>query len=193
MKLTPVLLVLALFAFLAPLSASAVMFTGSSLHGSTGELTMTDNGSNSIVTWSLDTSGFDDAGAMSTDHRFLTDVAFKISGMTSVSLASGYESAGDLYYSSNVNNHGCDTDGSRAGFACLSLASPVDATVNQIISYSFIVEGDLDFEDELSFRGKYGDGDGWVISESSPPVPEPSAALLFAVGMLAVGGRSIRR
>jgi len=193
MKLTPILLALALFAFFVPLSASAVTFGGSSLHGSTGELTAVDNGSHHVVTWSLDTAGFDDAGAVATNHRYLTDVAFKIAGMTSVSLASGYESAGDLYYSSNVNNHGCDTGGSRAGFACLSLASPVDATVDQVISYSFLVEGDLDFEDELSFRGKYGEGNGWVISESSPPVPEPSAALLFAVGMLAVGGRSIRR
>lgn len=193
MKLNLVLLVLAMLAFLAPLGASAVTFTGSSLHGSTGELTFSDDGSNSIVTWSLDTTGFDDAGAIATGHRFLTDVAFKVTGMTSVSLAPGDESAGDLYFSSNVNNRGCDTDGSRAGFACLSLRSPVDATVDQIISYSFVVEGDLDFEDELAFRGKYGEGDGWVISESSPPVPEPSAALLFAVGMLAVGGRSIRR
>lgn len=194
MKLNHILPLLAVLAILTPLSASALSFTGDSLHGSTGELIIMDNGDGySTVTWSLDTTNFDDDDAIETGHTFLTDVAFKISGMTSVVLASSSSAAGDLYYPSNVNSGGCKTTGSYAGFACLDLGKPVLATVNQTISYSFIVGGDLDLSD-ASFRGKYGEDSGWVISENSAsaPVPEPSAALLFMAGILAVGRRSIR-
>jgi hypothetical protein len=195
MKLSHMLPLFALLAILTPLSASALSFTGDSLHGSTGELTIVDNGGTSTVTWSLDTTNFDDTDAIATDHTFLTDVAFKISGMTSVVLAPSSLTAGDLYFPSNVNSgtDGCDTNGSHAGFACLVLDNPVLATDNQTISYSFTVGGDLDLSGAVSFRGKYGTTSGWVISESSPPVPEPSAALLFMAGILAVGRRSIRR
>lgn len=197
MKLSHMLPLFAVLAILMPLSASALSFTGDSLHGSTGELTIVDNGGgSSTVTWSLDTTNFDDADAIATDHTFLTDVAFKISGMTSVMLAPISSTAGVLYYSSNVNQatDGCDKDGSPAGFACLSLTNPVLATDNQTISYSFIVGGDLDLSEGVSFRGKYGLDTGWIISEknASAPVPEPSAALLFMAGILAVGRRSIR-
>ncbi len=192
MKLSHMLPLLAALAFLTPLSASALSFTGDSLHGSIGELTIVDNGGGySTVTWSLDTTNFDDADAIATGHTLLTDVAFKISGMTSVVLATS--SDGVLYYPSNISSGGCNTIISNAGFACLDLEKPVLATYTHTISYSFIVGGDLDLSD-ASFRGKYGEDSGWVISENgaSAPVPEPSAALLFMAGILAVGRRSIR-
>ncbi len=152
---------------------------------------MTPDGTNSIVTWTIDTTGFDDADAIATNHRYLTDVAFKISGVTGVTLVDN--SLGSLYYPSNVNqgSDGCDTDGSKAGFACLVLAAPVDATVDQVLSVQFNVTGSLDLRDS-SFRGKYGEGRGWVISESAAPIPEPSTALVFGIGALILGRRVAR-
>jgi hypothetical protein len=70
------------------------------------------------------------------------------------------------------------------------LASPVLATDNQIFSVQFYVTGDLDLSGS-SYRGKYGEGTGWVISE--PAIPEPSAALVFGIGGLIIGRRAIRR
>jgi hypothetical protein len=196
MKFRFALCLLLAVSILAPLSATAIQITGDSLHGSTGSLTIIDNGGNSTVIWSLDTTYFDDADAIATNHTYLTHVAFKISGMTSVALTPSIPPVGTLYYPSNINqgSNGCDTNGSNAGFACLTLASPVLATTNQTVSYSFIVGGNLDLSEPLSFRGKYGEGTGWVISETaSSPVPEPSAALLFMAGILVAGRRSLQR
>jgi hypothetical protein len=177
-------------------SAGAIPITGDSLHGATGELTIIDNGTNHILIWALDTTGFDDDEAVKTGREYLTDVAFKVSGMTHVELAPQSLDVGKLYYSTNINSstNGCKTDGSPAGFACVTLDPMILATVDQVISVYFIVEGKLDLDAEIAFRGKYGDEDGWVISETgSFAVPEPSSALVFAIGVAVVGGRSLQR
>ncbi len=161
--------------------------TGSdSLHGATGSLTFeTVDADTTRVIWSMDTTGFDDAGATSgMDHSELTHIAFKVSGITAASLED--PTVGTVNFPSNVAAGGCFEE-SQASFVCLTLANPVDATVNQTISVAFLVEGSLDLNGVASYRGKFGPDVGWVISEESPPIPEPSAALVFAAGLLAAG------
>ena len=180
------------------ISANATPITGASLHGATGALDVTlVTGNNYNVTWTLDTTGFDDAGAQSTDHEFLTEVAFKIAGMTNVTLFD--PSVGTLYFPSNISNPGCDVGGSSAGFACVSLTPAILATVDQVISIQFNVDLDSPFDvsDGISFRGKYGTDNGWVISESSTggggsPVPEPSILILLGLGLAGLGFRQRR-
>jgi hypothetical protein len=164
-----------------------------SLHGATGSLTFeTVDADTTRVIWSMDTTGFDDAAASGTkDRTELTHIAFKISGITAVMLED--PTLGTLAFPSNVNSGGCDSS-SPASMVCLGLANPIDATVDQLISVSFLVDGKLDYSGGISYRGKFGPDTGWVISESVPAVPEPSAALVFAVGLLtAAAARRARR
>jgi hypothetical protein len=166
-----------------------------SLHGATGSLSIEDlGGGNYEVIWTIDTTGFDDADATSTGHTLLTDVAFKISGMSTVALDD--PTVGTLYYPTNINSgtDGCDTGGSSAGFACVILDPSIDATTDQVFSVTFNVTGDLDLSEGVSYRGKFGEAEGWVISEDSEGmVPEPSAAVVFGLGALLIGRRSRRR
>ena len=166
-----------------------------SLHGTTGSLTVTEAGAagNYDVAWSMDFEGFE--GSVG-NHQFLTHVAFKaftsISAVTLDSIdwtsATGIVESDDLLYSSNVNNGGCDA-GSNAGFVCATLNPPVDATMDGVFTANFSVMGDVDLSG-WSYRGKFGSENGWVISESSNPVPEPSAALVFGLGIAMVGWRA---
>ncbi len=174
-------------------SASALTITGDSLHGAIGELSISMMGGDQIVTWSIDTAGFDDADAFATGHTYLTHVDFKIHGMTSVTFLNGssFGTIGTLIYPSVLNSgqQSCDADGSPAGFACVVLDLKILATDDQIFSVSFLVEGDLDLAEGFHYGGKFGDAEGWVISESAAPIPEPSAALVFAAGMVVASVR----
>ena len=165
---------------------------GSTLHGASGSLTVIDNGSDYTVVWSIDFTNFTDNAAINTGHEYLTDVGFKaFTSISSVTLVDA--SVGQLIYPSNINtaSDGCDTNGSSAGFVCVALDPLVLATVDTTFSVSFTVVGQLMGDtSEWSYRGKYGEGRGWVISENgATAVPEPSAALVFAIGTLAVGLR----
>jgi hypothetical protein len=189
---------LALFFLLFASSADAMSTTfggddDPSLHGATGSLEITgpvDAGTGEFnVTWSMDFTGYE--GSVD-DHQYLTNIAFK--GFTSVSDVSldGIEwnsiaGSGTYVFPSNVNNGGC-VDGSQASFVCVELDPMIDATMGGIVSAQFTVTGDLDLS-EWSYRGKFGTEDGWVISESSSPVPEPTAALVFGLGISIAGWR----
>jgi hypothetical protein len=169
-------------------AANAYTFDGSSLHGATGELTITDTGPDYSVVWSIDLTNFDDADAVATGHTLLTHVAFKaFTSISSVELDD--PTVGNLAFPSNVSNAGCAAS-SPAGFVCVTLASPVLATAGGTYDVSFTVVGVLN-EGEVSYRGKFGPRNGWVISESFV-IPEPSAALIFGAGLLLVRTR-IRR
>lgn len=179
-------------------SASALTITGDSLHGAVGDLSISMIDGDQIVTWSIDTTGFDDADAIATGHTYLTHVDFKIHGMTSVTFLNGSSSdptIGTLIYPSVLNSgqQNCDVDGSPAGFACVVLDPKILATNDQIFSVSFLVEGDLDLAEGFHYGGKFGDDEGWVISESAAPIPEPSAALVFAAGMVVASVRTRTR
>lgn len=174
---------------------AATIYTtdGATLQGASGSLTFESiDADTTKVVWSLDTTGFNDGEAVSTNHEDLTHIAFKVGGVTSVSLVD--PTLGTVNFPSNVSNGGC-SGSSPASFVCLTLDNPIDATVNQLIEVEFLVEGNLDLNGEVAFRGKYGPGNGWVISETATPgrgeepIPEPSAALVFAAGLLIAGSR----
>lgn len=163
-----------------------------SLQGATGFLRFEAvDADTTKVTWGMDTTGFHDAEAVSTGHTDLLDVSFKIPGITGADLMD--PTVGSLNFPSNVNNAGCAA-GSPASFVCLSLASPIDVTVDQTIEVGFLVEGPLDFGGEISYRGRFGPANGWVISESttSPPIPEPTAIAVFVLGLAIVGSTARR-
>lgn len=161
----------------------------STLKGTTGSLTITETGANTYdVVWSMNFEGYE--GSVG-DHQYLTHIAFKafsdISSVTLDSVAWTSLVSGTALYPANVNNGGCD-DGSSAGMVCVVLDPHVDATNGGELFANFTVVGDLKL-DEWSYRGKFGLENGWVISESATPIPEPSAALVFAFGMVAASTR----
>lgn len=176
-------------------SAVSISFGGGddpSLHGATGSLSIegpieAGTGTYDVV-WSMDFEGFEGA---TDDHQYLTEVAFKaFHDITSVTLDSIIWTSsvtGSALYPANVNNSGC-VDGSSAGMVCVTLDPSVDATMGGELIANFTVEGDLDMS-SWSYRGKFGPENGWVISESAAPVPEPSAALVFAAGMVVASVR----
>ena len=186
-----------LFCVAGSASAISIDYAGDSLHGATGNLTL----EGSIHTWTLYTQNYDDDDALrlnpdGENHQFLTEVGFKLSDLNStdddtVSMVGDF---GTLYFPSNVNqgSDGCDTDGSNAQFACVTLRNPIDATVDGTYVFQFNLTGDYTLTD-ATFRGKFGPGTGWIISETGAPIPEPSAALVFGMGAMIVGRRSIRR
>ena len=182
-------------------SALTIDFGGAddpSLHGASGSLTIDgpiDAGTGTFdVAWSMD---FTDYEGSASDHPDLTNIAFKaFSSISFVSLDSidwGVATTGSVEYPSNINGQGgCVTGpGSEAGMVCVDLDPYADATMGGEITAYFTVTGDL-LSDSWSYRGKFGDERGWVISESGVPIPEPGAAMLFLAG-LAVARWRLRR
>jgi hypothetical protein len=170
--------------------ATTIDYTGSSLKGSEGSLaiTSTGNAGQYQVTWSLDTTGF----AGDADHTVLQSLGFKaFTDITSVSVVSGGPS-GTLSWYSGISNStpNCSPSGaSPVGFVCFNLNPDVSATSDLTITKSFLVQGKLDDSLAWTFKGKYGTGNGWVISEQAsgaPAVPEPTSAAVFGAGMLTV-------
>lgn len=187
----------ALFALVFSASAASALsidFGGAddpSLHGTTGSLSIDgpiDAGTGTFdVVWSMDFTGYEGSA---TQHPYLTNIAFKafsdISFVDIDSIVWTTPTDGTLVYPSNINGQsgGCVTgSGSEAGMVCVDLDPYVDATSGGEIVASFTVTGDL-LGDSWSYRGKFGPERGWVISESGAPVPEPTAAMLFAAGLL---------
>jgi hypothetical protein len=175
--------------------AMTMVFGGAddpSLKGTTGSLSITETASAGTydVVWQMNFDGY--TGSVD-DHQYLTHIAFKaFNNVTAVSYGvDGIDWTspvdGALAFPSNVNNAGCK-DKSDAEMVCVTLDPMVDATQGGIITADFVVTGDL--LEDWSYRGKFGPESGWVISESgSSAVPEPSAALVFGAGLIAVGCR----
>jgi hypothetical protein len=177
--------------------ATTIEYTGSSLKGSEGSLAIVSTGSADQyqVTWSLDTTNF----AADADHTVLQSLGFKaFTDITSVSVVSGGPS-GTLYWYSGISNStpNCGVSGATpVGFVCFDLNPDVSATSDLTITKSFIVQGKLDDSLAWTFKGKYGTGNGWVISEQAPgapAVPEPTAAAVFGAGLMTVSAAMRRR
>jgi hypothetical protein len=191
-------IVLTLIALLSTSSAQALStsYGGAddpSLHGATGSLTIDgpiDSRSGTFdVTWSMNFDGYEGSAG---NHQYLTEVAFKaFTRMSAVTLdgiswnSADAATASALFFPSNVSGNGC-ADSSEAGMVCVTLDPMVDATMGGRLIAEFTVTGDLDIS-EWSYRGKFGPERGWVSSESSAPVPEPTAAMVFGAGLLTVG------
>jgi hypothetical protein len=183
-------------------SANATTFdfggvSGDSLHGATGSLTIDDLGGGDYdVTWSMDFTGYEGSDG---NHKYLTEVAWKVTGfdnITALALDDPLDDplAGEIFWPSNVNNGGCDSS-SPADFACVTLTSDgIDATTDGSFSVVFNVEADgFDPTTGVSYRGAFGPENGWVISEGAGSVvPEPTAAVVFGLGMLVMGSH-VRR
>lgn len=117
-------------------------------------------------------------------------IGFKaFTDITSVSVVSGGPS-GTLYWYSGISNStpNCSPSGAGpTGFVCFNLNPDVSATSDLTITKSFLVQGKLDDSLAWTFKGKYGTGNGWVISEQAfgaPAVPEPTSAAVFGAGIL---------
>ena len=130
------------------------------------------------------------------DHQYLTDIGFKafknVSVVTLDEIIWSPATTGTLIPDGKISNAGC-TGGASPEFVCVADLTPmVDATLNGIFEAHFTVTGDL-MLDDWSYRGKFGTEEGWVISEGdSTAVPEPTAALVFGLGIATVGLR-VRR
>ena len=174
--------------------------TGSdSLHGATGSLSVTETATLGTyeVVWEIDFSTFDITGAEATGHELLTDLGFKaFSSVSSATLDSiiwdmpapdpDSNHSGTFHLAGNISNAGCEGP-SPASFVCVAdIAPDVDATEGGILRATFTVTGTV-MTDGWSYRGKFGEDDGWVISETGTPgnaVPEPGAALVFGLGIV---------
>jgi len=150
------------------------------------------------VTYTIDFTGFDRVEAAATNHTYLTSIGFKAfeKGLTAadVLLMSAPNSSWADPILGNISNAGC-VDGTSAELVCTNglLAIPDEDAAPQVFSWDFEVSGALLKTDEWSIRGAFGRANGWVISESGTPIPEPTSALLFAVGFGVAGGAVRRR
>jgi hypothetical protein len=140
-----------------------------------------------LATYKIDTSG-----AFKVAATHLVDIEFKaakdyIDPISITMGPSGIVEAGPL------SGGGCN--GSNGGFICVNLDP--DVAVGDVYTWKiqFGATGLLD-ESEWHIGARYTSPDhqkGWVISETAAPVPEPSAAMVFGVGMLLAGRASMRR
>ena len=173
-------------------------------NGADISLEVTTGGSGYLATYSIDFSDFDRVAAgpappNGLDHMTLISIGFKAFDKGLVDGDVSFVSTpGDVWgdpFIGNINNAGC-LDGTSAELICANgaLAIPDADADTQVFSWVFDVAGDATVkDDEWSIRGAFGPHNGWVISESGAPIPEPTGALLFAGGALLVGYRSRRR
>lgn len=139
------------------------------------------------ATYTVDTSV-----AFSVDATFLEDLNFKVANdYSNVMLLSGPTGS---FVAGPLTGQGCG--GNNGSFVCVELAPELGVGNVQTWEIQFQTTG-LMAEDEWHVGARYTSENkrrGWVISEagSAPPVPEPTAALLFGAGLL-VAARATRR
>lgn len=139
------------------------------------------------ATYTVDTSV-----AFSVNATFLEDLNFKVANdYSNVMLLSGPTGS---FVAGPLTGQGCG--GNNGSFVCVELAPELEVGNVHTWEIQFQTTG-LIAEDEWHVGARYTSESkrtGWVISEvgSAPPVPEPTAALLFGAGLL-VAARATRR
>jgi len=144
-------------------------------------------GSSYLATYTIDTTGSYDVAA-----TMLNDIEFKVANdYSNVSVLSGPTG---IVQDGPLGGHGCV--GSNDSFICINV-SP-DLALGHVYTWEVAFDSSqILTETDWHLGARYSSGrhgNGWIISESpSPAVPEPTAALLFGVGMLTVGVATQRR
>jgi len=140
-----------------------------------------------IATYTIDTTGAFSVGATS-----LVDINIRVANdFSHVTLLSG---PGASVSTGPLAGNGCNSRGTSAGFFCGDLSS--DLAVGGVYTWRIQFRADR-LLDEWHVGARYASPThrrGWVISESgrSNPIPEPSAALVFGMGLL-VAGSTVKR
>ena len=201
MKLCLSVSVIVLWSAASQAVTSLTLDNCSGCKGSDLTLAVTDNGDGTFkVDYSFDTTTFNDT------FIGLGQIGFKtITGWTSAELISAPGGLGNwsdvLEAPVNSNGSPCSTGGDSTDKICIYAKNSIfDVRPNGTYTWSFkITGGTLLPTSDWHFGGQWcntvtlSDCKGNIISiGASTPVPEPTAALLFGVGTLAVGG-SLRR
>ena len=138
-----------------------------------------------LATYTIDTTG-----AYSVSATSLVDINIKVANeYLNPVVVSG--PAGALL-GGPLNGRGCS--GTNGSFLCVDLS----ANLARGSVYTWQIQfGATSLLDEWHVGARYtspNHRNGWVISESGPanPIPEPSAALVFGLGMLVAGGLTRR-
>ena len=169
-------------------------------NGADVTLNVMNNGDGTFtVLYSFDTTDYNGPG----DN--LIQVGFKaIQGYTDadlVSVSHGSVSDWSLAVTAPINSNGspCSAGGNGTDKVCIyALDNLLSANADQTYVFEFLITGGSEMDDDdWHFGGQWGDTSpdrGQILSDEkdAPPIPEPSAALLFGIGVVTVG-RSLRR
>jgi len=135
----------------------------------------------------------DSSVAFSVNASFLEDLNFKVANdYSNLMLLSG---PGGSFVAGPLTGQGCG--GNNDSFICMELDPELAVGAEYTWEIQFQTTG-LIAENEWHLGARYSSQNhrqGWVISEeagSAPPVPEPTAALLFGAGP-PVAARATRR
>jgi hypothetical protein len=152
--------------------------------GSSVFLTVEDaGGGNWDVTLGLDSTGYTGT------KTGVVQAGFKaISGFDDVTLDSFSDGAWAPAKGAGINSSGLCAGGSSSQFVCTS--GYANILTDDVYTWNFTVEGGSVL-DEWTIKFQYGNAtgvnNGQLISapgRPGPPIPEPTAALVFAAGLL---------
>jgi hypothetical protein len=150
--------------------------------------------------WNI-TLGLDSTGYFGSNDG-VVQAGFKaISGATSVSLISASDGTWSAAKFAGINSNGLCSGGSEPDFACTSGYANIET--DNVYTWNFFVEGGTVLDvSSWAIKFQYCDSTdevckGHLLSahSTSPgtPVPEPSAALVFAGALLVIAPRLRRR
>jgi hypothetical protein len=168
--------------------------------GSTLSLSVEAAGDGFDVIYTIDTTNYTGAGVRSGFNQ----IGFKaIQGWTSgtVDVApAGWVtgSSSNAIIPSNIKANSHCEGSSNNDFACIyGFVNIVDNPGEYTWNFHFVGGTLMTDTSEWNLSGQYADGGartpGWIISASSAPIPEPTAALLFGLGAILVTRRAQRR
>ena len=149
-----------------------------------------------LVTYTINTTAYDDTFVGLNQLGFQTIQGYSTAEL--LSAPNGLGNWSDAIQAPVNSSGGLCSPGGSTNKVCISAEnSLLDLRVNGIYEWTFkIVGGTVIPTSQWTFSGQLADAvgpaRGNIISQNPPAVPEPSAALLFGIGTLTVGG-SLRR